>query len=176
MVDTDNAKSKRVFKKLFKNMSDMLDKEKDRVIRTPVPAGSNECGSPSASIPLLAHSRLHQDILMSHSHQHQPQPAPETDTTPTPTHSFTSLKPIVALTPTRTHTPSPTSHARQGPFQQEYIYQPPHPSSADIVQHEEGHYRAMGWRVDAAFLVGSLWTLVLERVQNLRVPEPLKGT
>jgi hypothetical protein len=34
----------------------------------------------------------------------------------------------------------------------------------------------MGWRVDAAFLVGSLWTLVLERVQNLRVPEPLKGT
>jgi hypothetical protein len=40
MVDTDNAKSKRVFKKLFKNMGDMLDKEKDRYILLPTSSPS----------------------------------------------------------------------------------------------------------------------------------------
>jgi len=32
MVDTDNAKSKREFKKLSKNMGDKLDKEKGRYV------------------------------------------------------------------------------------------------------------------------------------------------
>jgi hypothetical protein len=32
MVDTDNAKSKREFKKLSKSMSDKLDKEKGRQV------------------------------------------------------------------------------------------------------------------------------------------------
>ncbi|KAG2336094.1 hypothetical protein BDR05DRAFT_1006163 [Suillus weaverae] len=34
MVDTDNAKSKREFKKLSKNMGDKLDKEKGRAIES----------------------------------------------------------------------------------------------------------------------------------------------
>ena len=35
MVDTDNAKSKREFKKLSKHMSDKLDKEKGRYVVHP---------------------------------------------------------------------------------------------------------------------------------------------
>ncbi|KAJ8583413.1 hypothetical protein M405DRAFT_828681 [Rhizopogon salebrosus TDB-379] len=34
MVDTDNAKSKRKFKKLYKNMGDKLDKEKGHAIES----------------------------------------------------------------------------------------------------------------------------------------------
>ncbi|KAJ8593878.1 hypothetical protein M405DRAFT_563583 [Rhizopogon salebrosus TDB-379] len=56
-----------------------------------------------------------QDIL-GNSCQRQPQPAPELDTNATPIHSPTSPKPIASLTPTRTHTLVPPSHAHQGPF------------------------------------------------------------